>query len=159
MSCLRFACLIPSFRSVVRTVVAAGLVSLAACSGNSDGGGQGADASTSSNCRGTATECSALLSALSCAAAEGCSRNESCAGVPKQCSSLDLSTCLDVDGCSWDSSARKCTGSPRACSLVIKDESRCKQQGCTWTFDCHGTASKCAEVSDSYCSTQPGCHL
>jgi hypothetical protein len=136
-------------------VVAA--LALAACNSTTSS----PDAAPAHGCMGTPTACFTLTTSTACYAELGCTpTGGTCDGVATSCSSyFDDLTCTGQPHCFWDSTLSDCSGF-RSCDLQ-SDSGTCAQvSGCSWTtFQCNGTASKCALFDDEQlCGKQAGCY-
>ncbi|MHA1287940.1 MAG: OmpL47-type beta-barrel domain-containing protein, partial [Candidatus Thorarchaeota archaeon] len=112
------------------------------------------------NCWGVVTSCSSINDQSSCLDQDGCSWDSEgpCSGTCTSCSSIsDESTCSSQSGCSWDPA--DCYGSPTACTSFGTENDCSNQSGCSWDpADCYGTCTECTSISDeSTCSSQSGC--
>ena len=125
-----------------------------AASDESLGGGGG-----SGHCSGIAEACS-TRSTASCTTGYGCAVGGSCTGLAYDCFAefADV-TCLEIQGCVWDSLDNFCGGSAFACDTYTGSGSCDFQLGCSWAPSCAGTPTACSLLSDAECLLQPGCSL
>lgn len=110
-------------------------------------------------CGGTATPC-ALLTSTTCYDSLGCSMDGTCSGVATGCFGIfDELTCLEQQGCIWDSSLSECSGAADSCDGMIGQFTCTGQQGCSWDASCSGTPLPCSTTAVSLCTQTPGCQL
>jgi hypothetical protein len=129
----------------------------AGTAGSSGSGGAGGSGMPQQTCTGSATPCS-LRGSATCSSGLGCTYAGTCTGLATSCyAQFGSFSCVDQEGCVWDSSLDECEGSAWGCSLFHNSTSCILQEGCDWTSDCTGVAATCSSLDEVECGLQPGC--
>jgi hypothetical protein len=120
------------------------------------GTGTGTGTADAGSCTGVTTSCAGRLG--TCISSLGCFTTGNCTGVSQDCFyQIGSITCIDIQGCYWDSLSNSCSGVSLSCGSFSGLYTCDGQPGCSWQTGCDGVATPCSLLSEADCALQPGC--